>query len=379
MWGEGTDIADALVVGGGILGTAAAERLAARGKRVILLDGGNEISASERSMGWVNDAAPTLPAYHTLRQLGQQALIHFQRRDPTAWYHPSGTLTWGQRGEHERLNSATVSLNESIDETAERLQQEGQEAAVLVPKAAARIEPALAAERITGSVLWTKNDAWVDLPLLIETLRRRFLYAGGQLMYRRAVSLLRTEYRATGVMTAEGKALYARKIIVAAGAGTIPFLGDAGIHLPDESTTGVLLYTEPTEVELRTVIRTPVGEVRSDSQKRLVIVAPRLDEAADIGQEALWTAAEDILFHLSRLLKKHPRLKVSHFAQGARPIPGGKLPIVGRVPGWKGLSVAFTHSGATVGLLLGQMLAEEILKKSLFEELAPFRPDRFLA
>ena len=50
-----------------------------------------------------------------------------------------------------------------------------------------------------------------------------------------------------------------------------------------------------------------------------------------------------------------------------------------RMPGVDGLHVAFTHSGATLGLIAGELLAEEIVTGDPSPLLDAFRPDRFTA
>lgn len=368
---------DVLIIGGGILGTAAAEWLSAKGKKVILLDGGDELPASERSMGWVNDAAPSPAAYHRLRRLGQAALIQEQKQSTAQWYHSSGTLTWEEKGVHQLLNTATVTAPESIPEAAARLAREGQNARVVTARGAAGLEPGLDPSGVNGPVLWTEADGWVDLPLLIEQLRERAVHRGVEIKRRKSVALLREGDRIIGTRTGDGNTIYARETLIAAGAGSTHLLGSVGIPLPDESTTGVLIHTAPISMRLRTVMRTPGAEIRSDDEGRLVIVSPQLDRAADESPEAAEKKAEEILEYLSRFLQHHPRLRIERMQTGRRPIPGGKLPIAGRIPGLQGLSVAFTHSGATVGLLLGRLLAEELASHTPSPLLAGFRPERF--
>jgi glycine/D-amino acid oxidase-like deaminating enzyme len=62
---------------------------------------------------------------------------------------------------------------------------------------------------------------------------------------------------------------------------------------------------------------------------------------------------------------------------GPKPIPGDGEPVVGELPGISGYHVAFTHSGATVGLILGELLADEVVTGRRSPLLEAFRPDRF--
>ena len=62
---------------------------------------------------------------------------------------------------------------------------------------------------------------------------------------------------------------------------------------------------------------------------------------------------------------------------GERPVPLDGLPVVGAVPGAPGVFLAVMHSGVTLGPLIGQLLAQEILQGSLSPLLSSFRASRF--
>jgi glycine/D-amino acid oxidase-like deaminating enzyme len=52
---------------------------------------------------------------------------------------------------------------------------------------------------------------------------------------------------------------------------------------------------------------------------------------------------------------------------------------VGWLPGTGGLYVAVTHSGVTLGAHLAELMTTELMAGAAAAELAPYRPDRFLA
>jgi glycine/D-amino acid oxidase-like deaminating enzyme len=54
------------------------------------------------------------------------------------------------------------------------------------------------------------------------------------------------------------------------------------------------------------------------------------------------------------------------------------LTVAGRAPGTANVWALVTHSGITMGPLLGRLLAAEMTGAAPDERLAPFRPDRFL-
>jgi glycine/D-amino acid oxidase-like deaminating enzyme len=63
---------------------------------------------------------------------------------------------------------------------------------------------------------------------------------------------------------------------------------------------------------------------------------------------------------------------------GWRPMPGDGLSAVGPVPDLPGYWLVFTHSGVTLGPLLGRLVATAITSAESDSLLAPFRPDRLI-
>jgi glycine/D-amino acid oxidase-like deaminating enzyme len=62
---------------------------------------------------------------------------------------------------------------------------------------------------------------------------------------------------------------------------------------------------------------------------------------------------------------------------GHRPIPEDGFPVVGGAGDIKGYYEAVTHSGVTLGPLLGRTLAAEIVRGDVDPLVAPFRASRF--
>ena len=70
--------------------------------------------------------------------------------------------------------------------------------------------------------------------------------------------------------------------------------------------------------------------------------------------------------------------KISETLVGVRPIPKDGFSCVGAVSALPGYYEAVTHSGVTLGPLVGRLLAKEILSGEVDPLVAPFRPDRFV-
>src|SRR3989442_465153 len=85
-----------------------------------------------------------------------------------------------------------------------------------------------------------------------------------------------------------------------------------------------------------------------------------------------------LLDRTARVFPAARHVKIADTRIGVRPMPGDRHTIAGRVPGFVNAWVIATHSGITLGPLLGRLLADEIVRDAPSPALAPFRPDRFL-
>jgi glycine/D-amino acid oxidase-like deaminating enzyme len=86
--------------------------------------------------------------------------------------------------------------------------------------------------------------------------------------------------------------------------------------------------------------------------------------------------AEDILQRAKDLVPALRDSRVESIRLGIRSIPADGFPVVGPVPGIEGLYTVATHSGVTMGPLLGRLAATEIMTGEVDDRLAPFRTER---
>ena len=104
-----------------------------------------------------------------------------------------------------------------------------------------------------------------------------------------------------------------------------------------------------------------------------------LDDILD--QRAPLTAGDplvaDLVARAHDLLPSIGPATVTGVGVAVRPIPADGLSSVGSDSGLPGYYEAVTHSGVTLGPLLGRLLAREILTGAVDHLLAPFRPERF--
>jgi glycine/D-amino acid oxidase-like deaminating enzyme len=356
-----------VVLGGGVLGTSVAAHLARRGAPVTLLtEAGPASGASGRSLSWLNSSGPYSPAYHRLRLLGLQC---YREQAPAPWLRFDGALRWdngdGARSAFERLRSAGY--------PAEWLDRE--EVAARVPGVSAAAVPA------EGTLL-TPEEGWVDLPSLIGRLADDLAAHGGRLRTGAGRCQVHVEGgRVTGARTGSGEVVAADVVVLATGADAPRGAARLGTPLPDATTPALLVRTAPAGTRLRAVLNTPRVSLRPAPGGGLVVDAAWSERevvARDDGTFAVSpSTVEGLLREASAVLDGNPSLVAESYGVGPKPVPADGEPVLGPLPGTQGCWVAFTHSGATLGLVAGELLAEEITGGGPNPLLEPFRPDRF--
>ena len=86
--------------------------------------------------------------------------------------------------------------------------------------------------------------------------------------------------------------------------------------------------------------------------------------------------AVEVLKRIQIKLCDVPKLSLSEVNVGMRPVPLDGFPVIGEVPSVMGVFAAIMHSGVTLGPLVGQLLAAEVLQGANCKLLQSFRPKR---
>jgi len=339
-----------------VLGVSTAAQLAERGGAVTLItDGALASGASGRSLSWLNSAADRSPAYHRLRMIGIDRYRTLSAALPDApWLRFDGGLFWGDRAD------AIAAHHRAVGYEVRRVRAV---AGIAVPAEGAYLNP---------------GEGWVDLPSLVRHLAGRLTTAGGRLIT--GVGAARPVVagdRVQGVRLADGTQVDADAVVVATGAAVPAMLGELGVPIRAQHSPAALVRTRPVDVSVRVVVNAPRVSLRPTPDGCLVVGAGWLDaELANAGGVPEERVPE-LLAEASAVLAGHPALVADAVHAGPRPMPVDDEPVLGRVAGTAGLHVAFTHSGATLGLIAGELVADEIVTGTTHPLVDPFRPDRF--
>jgi glycine/D-amino acid oxidase-like deaminating enzyme len=363
-----------LVVGGGVLGVSTAAQLAQRGADVVLVtESALASGASGRSLSWLNSfGGQRSAAYHRLRMEGIQRYRAWAARMPASDYlRFDGGLTWAAPGSTSHQEAFAAMQANGYD--ARWLSRD--EVAELVPG----VDPAAIPEE---GAIFNPSEGWVDLVALIDDLTTQFQAAGGVLRTDAGqVSVVVEDGRAVGVVTGDGQRIEADTVLLATGAAVAAMVKPFGVTIPDATPLALLVRTTKVDAGLVATLNTPRVSLRPTPDGRLVMdsdaAADEVIAHPDGSYEVKEATVEALLAEASAILAGHPELTAVSYGVGPKPIPGDGEPVLGALEEVPNLFVAFTHSGATLALIAGELLAGEILDGTESPLLEAFRPGRF--
>ncbi|WP_337181601.1 FAD-binding oxidoreductase [Shinella sp.] len=370
-------ISSAVIIGAGIFGVSTGVQLARRGIAVTIVnDGPPANGASGRSLSWLNSSRMRSLPYHRLRMAGIDRYRTLHARNPDAgWLRFDGGLTWDADDERNEIDAAyrhELSL--------------GYDARRLSAAEVARVTPGVDARAITPQgAIFNPGEGWVDLPALIGVLVKEFCALGGVLVTDQGAARAVIEGgRAVGAETARGGRFAADAVVLAAGPAVPKMAAESGLAIDDGTPLALLVQTRPLTHPLRAVLNTPRVAVRPAPGGAFALDADWAAEEgvkrrADGGHEIDEAVVAALLAEAGRVMEGNPRLDVAAVGVGGKPIPGDGEPVVGAFKAVAGYHVAFSHSGATLGLIVGELLAHEIATGTEHPMLATFRPERFTA
>jgi glycine/D-amino acid oxidase-like deaminating enzyme len=253
--------------------------------------------------------------------------------------------------------------------------------AELIDSARARqLEPRVDFSGATA-LAWFPGEAWAHGPTLVATLVEAARARGTRVLTGSPVTGLAPRRDGVAVV-AGGARLEADLAVIAAGRFSDRVAALAGADLPLAPTCGLLAVTTPLADPPRRIVYAPGLHFRPEPDGRLLLQ----DNETDRGVGPDSPEDPDRLPGCAVLLDRARRLvpaladgRVEAARVGIRPMPLDGHPVVGPLPFAERLHLAVTHSGMTLGPLLGDLVAGELLSGQPSPQLADYRPARCVA
>lgn len=362
-----------IVIGGGILGTSTAMYLARGGAQVTLVTSGALADgASSRSIAWLNSSGARSAEYHYLRMLAMDRYRTWRTLHPEShdYIKFNGAIKWAGPGE-------------SFRQTFEFERSGGYDSRWIERADVPSVAPDVALEAVASEgAIYNQGEGWVNLPDFIPALVAEATANGATVIENAGdVRVEVLNGQAVGAKLEDGTLLSADRVVLATGGDVPAQLAALGVNIPDSTPAAFVLFTDPVNFDVKTVLNTPRVAIRPTPDGRLVLDADWSEKTLAVEPDGSYTVPEEtiqgLLSEASKVLAGNPTLTAHKVGAGLKPIPGDGEPVVGPVSDIDGLFTLFTHSGATLGLILGELVAEEILYSRPSPVLSAFRLDRF--
>lgn len=358
------------VIGAGIVGASVAYRLSQGGASVLLIDRDEPASGTtSASFAWINANNKTPREYFELNRAGMEE--HFRLQDELAveasWLRRSGNLIWAAGEDFDELERRVERLR-SWGYTVEwrNASQVGEE-----------LEPHVVFPEPDVPLAFFPEEGWVSAPLLTNTLVDLARRDGAEAHLGVSVDAVEVAGgRIVRLRLSNGIRLPVDAIVNAAGPEADRIAAMAGRKLLLTRKSGVLARVAVDDEFASRIVHTPHVNLRPDGPGHLLLHHGSVDEKLthDGSVEAF---SPELLERARRVIPALDAGEVEEVRVGIRPIPPDGHPSVGGVAGVPGYYEAVTHSGVTLGPLVGRLLAREILTGEVDPLLAPFSPDRF--
>jgi glycine/D-amino acid oxidase-like deaminating enzyme len=365
-------MADFIVVGAGVIGSALAYYLTLGGAQVSVVEQARPgAGTSSTTFSWLNANNKTPREYFELNYAGLRVHLALEQQLGEApWLHHGGNIEWAGDAQQAAELEAKVG----------RLRSWGYRADWLSPEQLRELQPGA---RINtgeaGRFVYFPQECWLDPLPLIHRLLNEAEHRGAELLRTRVSGILTESGRAGGVLTADGQRLEAGGVVCCAGRWAADLVATSGFALPTANTAGLLALTAPAATGLSCILHAPHINIRPDGAGRLLLAAEDIDEGVTFDTAAMpgLQQCEELLRRATEVLPDLGGTPVEAARLGIRPIPADGLTTAGPIPGIERGWMVVTHSGATMCLALGRMIAGELLGGDPSPELAAFRPGRF--
>ena len=355
------------LIGAGIVGASVAYRLSEGGAEVVMIDGAEPGSGTtSTSFAWINANNKLPREYFELNRAGMREHERLHDEIGGDWFHNTGNLIQSTNEEDlerrvERLRSWSYSAEMLTASTV----NENLESEVVFPDPETR-------------VAHFQEESWVDAPALARTLVQAAHRNGAQMLAGNAVHGIEVEGQGLMLRLENGETVHADAAVNATGARAAFVAGIVGRKLPLDVFRGLLVRVGVPGEPLGRLVHTPQINVRPDGPGHVLLHHDSVD--AELTDD--FAGTEDPL--CGELLKRAqsvlPALRDAEVVEarfGMRPVPADGHSCVGALSGIPGYYEAVTHSGVTLGPLIGRLLAREILTSEVDPLIAPFRADRF--
>jgi len=372
---------DIAIIGGGVIGLAAARAISGAGASIAVIDAGATIPpATTAAAGML---APSFETGGRVRDdaLRDDALYAFAAQNLARWPAFAAALEEETGLSIDFRDDGILGVAcepheaDRLAKSAVELAARGADVVFLAGDEARALEPALS-EAVAGA-LYARGDAQVDAKKLLVALKESAQRRGARFIDARVERATAKGERFALTLTG-ARGLSATKLVLANGAAAGAGLIDALPRPPVFPVKGEALALAAPETLLRHVVRAPGAYLCPKADGRLVLGATEYPDRGDYDVDD--RAITALRRNAAAAVPATARLREIDRWAGLRPGTPDGAPILGRdLGGPDGVFLALGHyrNGILLAPESAALLAEEIASGAGVTKLKPFAPERF--
>ena len=378
---------DLIVIGGGIVGAAAAYRAGQLGARTLLCD--------RRDTGRATDAGAGILAPESSTRDGRlwydfalDAVDYYSVLidDLTADGVPSEELAQA----YSPCSKLSVALDDTEAAALAEMEQEiyarQEERRPPSEEMIRRISPAEARDTFfppladASAVLLQPVSRRVDGRLMTAALERGLRSRGVRTLDAGVSALLLEDGQANGVRTTAGEEFTARAVLIAGGAWSAAFADQLKVSIPVAPQRGQIihLHIPGQDTSAWSIVGGFSGHYQVPWPGGRVAVGATRETGSGYAPNATVEGIQEVLHEALRLAPGLHNAAIHEIRVGLRPYTTDHLPLLGSIPGTKGAYLATGHgpTGLTLGPFSAKLVVEQALDQPIAWDLAPFSTTR---
>ncbi len=364
---------DTVVIGGGVVGVAAARMLAQKGLNCVVLE---KDSVGSHASGFAYGGLHPFSGSDIPGALTGMARRGFELHRTLGSELPEAT---GVDTEYRAKSTLSLSFTEADAQHARAhlgwMQGEGADTEWLAGDSVQTVEPRVSREAF-GAVL-NHDTGEVEPYKFVLALAQDAERLGVHILNRRATGFNRSGTRLAGIVLDDGDVLMCDSVLIAAGPWTEGLAANSGTTVGIRPLKGQILRLDAPGEPYEHSIGWAGNYVTSKPDG--LVWAGTTEEEVGFNEEPTVEARDVVMAGLLTMVPGLADARLVKQTACLRPISGDGLPVIGALPGWEGVTVA-TGAGRK-GILLGPAMAEMAVSMMLGSQpgadYSAFRPDRF--
>jgi len=363
------DMADVVIIGGGLIGMLTAHYLAGTGGKITLFDRG----ATGKESSWAGGGilSPLYPWRYpqAVTDLAKVSQAHYAGLAEMLREATGIDPEWRQSG----LMMLNLEANEQ--ENAEVWAREnGYELQLIDVEDAARLQPGIGSE--CGAGVWMPEIAQIRNPRLLKALRHLLESERVEVVDGHEVTDILIEHaRVVGVKAGE-MSCRAEQVVVAGGAWSGRIMAKVGMELPVVPVKGQMLLYKAPQGLLEHILLSEDHYLIPRADGR--ILAGSTLEHKGFDKQTTAQALEELSDYAKRILPALGDYPVERQWAGLRPGTADGIPFIGPCPGVDGLFVNAGHyrNGVVMGLASVELLVALMLQQVTELDAEPYSLNR---